>query len=38
MNGWMDGWMDGWMTVFQSYQDDGRFIMKCCEQWSSVYG
>ena len=36
----MDGWMDGWMTcdftsfstVFQSYQDDGRLIMKDCVQ------
>ena len=36
---------DGWMTydftffstVFQSYQDDGRLIMKSCVQWSSVY-
>ena len=24
-------------TVFQSYQDDGRLIMKGCVQWSSVY-
>ena len=38
--------MDGWMicdflsfsTVFQSYQDDERLIMKGCVQWSSVYG
>ena len=36
----IDGWMDGWMTcdftsfttVFQSYQDDGRLIMKDCVQ------
>ena len=41
----IDGWMDGWMTcdfmsfstVFQSYQDDGRLIMKDCVQWYSVY-
>ena len=41
-----DGWMDGWMicdftsfsTVFQSYQDDGRMIMKGCVQWNPVYG
>ena len=40
-----DGWMDGWMTydftsfsiVFQSYQDDGRMIMKRCVQWNPVY-
>ena len=25
-------------TVFQSYQEDGRLIMKGCVQWSSVYG
>ena len=24
-------------TVFQSYQDDGRLIMKDCEQWNFVY-
>ena len=37
---------DGWMicdfmsssTVFQSYQDDERLIMKGCVQWSSFYG
>ena len=37
--------MDGWMTceftffstVFKSYQDDGRVIMKGCVQWNSVY-
>ena len=23
-------------TVFQSYQDDGRLIMKGCVQWNSV--
>ena len=36
------GWMtcDFFMsfpTVFQSYQDDGRLIMKGCVQWNSVY-
>ena len=39
-------WMEGWMnckftclsTVFQSYQDDGTFIMKGCVQWNSFYG
>ena len=38
-----DGWMDGWITfdftsfstVFQSYQDDVRLIMKSCVQWNS---
>ena len=42
----LDDWMDGWMTcdftsfstVFQSYQDDGRLIMKGCVQWNSIYG
>ena len=24
-------------TVFQSYQDDGRMIMKGCVQWNPVY-
>ena len=24
-------------TVFQSYQDNGRLIMKKCVQWNSVY-
>ena len=36
VDGWMARWMDGWMTsdftsfsiVLQSYQDDGRLIMK----------
>ena len=38
----MDGWMicdfTSFSTVFQSYQDDERLIMKGCVQWSSVYG
>ena len=25
-------------TVFQSYQDNGRLIMKGCAQWNSIYG
>ena len=24
-------------TVFQSYQDDGRVIVKGCVQWNPVY-
>ena len=36
----MDGWMTcdftSFSTVFQSYQDDERLIMKGCVQWSSV--
>ena len=36
---WMDGWMTcyftSFSTVFQSYQGDGRLIMKGCVQWSS---
>ena len=36
----LDGWMDGLRfyvlsTVFQSYQDDGRLIMKGCAQWNT---
>ena len=35
----MDGWMTcdftSFSTVFQSYQGDGRLIMKGCVQWSS---
>ena len=38
---WMDGWMTwdftSFSTVFQSYQDDGRLIMKGCVQWNSVF-
>ena len=43
----LDGWLDGWtvgcncditfLSVFQTYQDDGRMIMKVYVQWSSVY-
>ena len=25
-------------TVFQSYQDDERLVMKGCVQWNRVYG
>ena len=38
----MDGWMicdfTSFSTVFQSYQDDERLVMKGCVQWKSVYG
>ena len=38
----LDGWMNcdftSFLTVLQSYQDDGRLIMKGCVQWNSVYG
>ena len=38
----MDGWMTcdftSFTTVFQSYQDDERLIMKGCVQWSYLYG
>ena len=38
---WMDGWMTcdftSFSTVFRSYQDDERLIMKGCVQWNSVY-
>ena len=39
---WMDGWKScnfmSFSTIFQSYQEDEMFIMKCCVQWNSVYG
>ena len=38
----LDGWMTcdftSFSTVFQSYQDDERLIMKGCVQWNPVYG
>ena len=38
----LDGWADdaiftSFSTVVQSYQNDGRLIMKGCVQWSSIY-
>ena len=37
----MDGWMicdfTSFSTLFQSYQDDGRIIIKGCVQWNPVY-
>ena len=38
LGGWMTCDFTSFSTVFQSYQDDGRLIMKGCVQWSSVYG
>ena len=38
----IDGWVTcdftSFSTVFQSYQDNGRLIMKGRVQWSSIYG
>ena len=36
--GWMICDFTSFSTGFQSYQDDGRLILKSCVQWSSVYG
>ena len=36
--GWMTCDFTSFSTVFQSYQDDGRMIMKGCVQWNPVYG
>ena len=39
VNGMMlDAILMSFLTVFQSYQDAVRVIMKCCVQWNSVYG
>ena len=38
MNGWMTSNFMSFSTVFQSYQDDERLIMKGCMQWNPVYG
>ena len=38
MNGWLICNFTSFSTVFQSYQDDRRLIMKGCVQWNSVYG
>ena len=39
---WMAGWMTcdftSFSTVFRSYQDDERLIMKDCVQWNHVNG
>ena len=34
--GWMTCDFTSFLTVFQSYQDDVRLIMKGCVQWNSV--
>ena len=39
VNGWMETCdFTSVLTVFQSYQDDDRLIMKGCVQWNPVYG
>ena len=39
--GLCDGWIicdfTSFLTVFQSYQDSERLIMKGCEQWNPIY-
>ena len=34
MDGWITCAFTSILTVFQSYQDDGRMIMKGCVQWT----
>ena len=36
--GWMTCEFTSFSTVFRSYQDDGRLMIKGCVQWRSVYG
>ena len=38
MNEWITCNFTSFSTVFQSYLDDGRLIMKGCVQWNSIYG
>ena len=38
MDGRMTCDVTSFSTVFQSYQDNGRLIMKGCMQWGFVYG
>ena len=38
LDGWMTCVFTSFSTVFQTYQDDVRLIMKGCVQWNSVYG
>ena len=37
-DGWMEYGFTSFLTVFQSYQDDGKLIIKGCMQWNSIYG
>ena len=37
-DGWMTSDFTSFSTVFRSYQDDERMIMKGCVQWNSIYG
>ena len=38
LGAWMTCDVTSFSTVFQSYQDDGRMIMKDCVQRNPVYG
>ena len=38
IDGWVTCEFTSFSTVFRSYQDDERLIMKGCVQWSPVYG
>ena len=38
IDGWMTCVFTSFSTVFQSYQDDERLIVKGCVQWSFDYG
>ena len=37
-DGWITCDLKSFSTVFQSYKDNGRLIMKGSVQWNSVYG
>ena len=37
MNEWMTCDFISFSSVFQSYQNNGRSIIKCCVQWNPVY-
>ena len=37
MGGWMTGYFTSFTTIFQSYLDTGRVIVKGCLQWNPVY-
>ena len=42
LHGWSNRWMirnfTSFSTVFQSYQDNEKLIMKSCVQWNRIYG